>query len=267
MENKELENGNGNGNGNENENEKQDGYLIADAIDGTTELVEYEGGNMLTASSFLIDIKIELFSDYLYSYKKGKDTIVGIDSDGVRHIASDLGVGIDSCEYTETEDYYEVKATAISRDGRRYFAVRRQQKIIKTRDGKEFEDRDALAKAFTAAQRNALRGLVPDKMIKNLIIKGVEYQKRCDSDIEYVKNYIKEFHNKNKSQFDKRAIRLTDVFNEARIRKHSKDWDLNDWLELRNDIRNYKTNWIWDMGTDPEPGSFDGGDENGNSKA
>lgn len=218
-----------------------------DVIEGEAQLVPYDKQH-ITTSTFLSKTQAESFADYLYEYKTSKgQVVIDIDAHGVRHLASDTGVGIESCTYKEHDDYFEAEAVAKSLDGRRYFATRRQNKKITTRDGKSFDDKDALPKCITAAQRNALRGLVPTKMVCRLIQKSSKINQENNALIAQIQEQCRELLRSKSDDFSELGITSSMIYQEAKFRNYGKEWSMKDWMDFRTDIVSWKTNWINDL--------------------
>lgn len=121
----------------------------------------------------LDEIKGRSLDALIYEIQQRGQTITGLSLAGVRETArvmnqngkSRIGMSEREPIITETEDYFEVKAYAQDTlNGGGYWGIKRQDK--RYRNG---ENPFALEQALAKAQRNALRGLIPEWFVKEMI--------------------------------------------------------------------------------------------------
>jgi hypothetical protein len=126
----------------------------------------------------LDEIKGRAMDALVYEIEQGGKTVTGLSLAGVRETARVMNVngkariGISDREpiILETEEYFEAKAFAQdTMNGGGYWGVKRQPKQYKTRAGSLATDPFAFEKALAKAQRNALRGLIPEWFVKEMI--------------------------------------------------------------------------------------------------
>lgn len=122
----------------------------------------------------LDEIKGRAMDALVYEFRQDGQTITGLSLCGVRETARLMNangkarIGISDREplITETEDYYEVKVYAQDLlNGGGYWGLKRQPK----RFGNGRPNPFALEQALAKAQRNALRGLIPEWFTKEMI--------------------------------------------------------------------------------------------------
>lgn len=122
----------------------------------------------------LDEIKGRAMDALVYEIRQGGQTVTGLSLAGVRETARVMNangkarIGISDREplITETEDYYEVKVYAQDvMNGGGYWGLKRQSKKYGNGTVNQF----ALEQALAKAQRNALRGLIPEWFTKEMI--------------------------------------------------------------------------------------------------
>lgn len=112
-----------------------------------------------------LTITPELIKPYIAVMRIGGKDIVDINNDGVNRLAAAANVGIGDVEVSkETDDYYEIKSTAVNAAGREYTTLYRQNK----RFDNGTENANAFATAVTKANRNAQKGHLPMRAIREL---------------------------------------------------------------------------------------------------
>lgn len=122
----------------------------------------------------LDEIKGRAIESLVYEIRQGGQTVTGLSLAGVREVVRSMNasgkarMGISEREpiITETEDYFEVKAFAQdTQNGGGYWGIKRQSKKYEGGRTNQF----ALEQALAKAQRNALRGIIPEYFAKEMI--------------------------------------------------------------------------------------------------
>jgi len=116
----------------------------------------------------LAQLKGHHLEEFVYSFDHAGRRVIGLSWAGVKECAYRMG-GIDvvECKVEDKDDYWLVMAKAIDRStGSGRYGISTQPKKMKLRDGSEQEDLFSLPKALSKAQRNAIRGLIPEGHIK-----------------------------------------------------------------------------------------------------
>jgi len=150
---------NGNNGNNKNQNilaTKNEAYDLINQKDDQQVLQELQGG---------------FIDEYIYSFPTSQGRVTGLSWAGVKEVARTMGnISIEDLQVNENENSFQVKAKAkdINRNVT-MFGVTEQSKTITTRDGQELPDMHALSKCVSRAQRNAIRGLIPETFIKQMI--------------------------------------------------------------------------------------------------
>lgn len=146
----------------ESQEQKQDDYRLVEERDDQQIMDELRG-------------KL-LEKEYIYDFKSGSHRIVGLTYAGIVTVARKQG-NIRVIEVKISESDEKVIAKARGRDDINNFeiwGVATQLKRIRTQYGSEYEDVFATVKAVAKAQRNVLRRLIPESVIK---VKVEEYLK------------------------------------------------------------------------------------------
>lgn len=122
----------------------------------------------------LDEIKGRAIEALVYEIRQGGQTITGLSLCGVREVARMMNVngrariGISDREpiITENDEYFEVKVFAAdTQNGGGYWGIKRQPKKYTNGSINQF----ALEQALAKAQRNALRGLIPEYFAREMI--------------------------------------------------------------------------------------------------
>jgi len=144
---------------------KPDEFQIMEHKDETQILAELQG-------SFL--------KKFVYSFKVGKRAVTGISWAGIKEIAYRLkGIDTEIQKFEETETHYIFIVKATNKDVGSRLGVSNQPKM----DGKGNPDQFALQKALSKAQRNAIRGVIPEATIEMYLTEFSNDRKNVDSDI------------------------------------------------------------------------------------
>jgi len=116
----------------------------------------------------LAELEGKYLEEFVYQFHQGNRTVTGLSWAGIKEIAYRMGnINVDLERFEENETHFSifVKATDSERGNTR-LGVYSQPKTMKRRDGSEEPDQFALQKALSKAQRNAMRALMPEQMLK-----------------------------------------------------------------------------------------------------
>ncbi len=128
----------------------------------------------------IAELKGEYLEQYVYSFKDKGVEVKGLSLMGVRETAREMNkrgfakIAVSEREpvVIENDKYIEVRIYAKDElNGGGYWGIKRQQKYFSTGS----ENRFAIEQALSKAQRNAIRGLIPEPFVKEMI---AEYLKR-----------------------------------------------------------------------------------------
>lgn len=142
----------------------------------TIEILEDKGDahtlmNIKDDEQVIAEIQGRYLSEFVYNFKTKQGEVTGLSWAGTKEIARMQGnISIDDINISETEKTYRVLAQA--RDTARnvtMFGVAEQSKMLKLKTGMGVEDLHALSKCVSRSQRNAIRGLIPEMFIKEMI--------------------------------------------------------------------------------------------------
>ena len=119
----------------------------------------------------LLELQGSFLDEFVYSFPTKEGKVTGLSWAGVKEVARRMGnVSVEDINITETPTSYRVLAKAKDiNKGVVMFGVAEQSKNLKLKDGNSFEDLHALSKCVSRAQRNAIRSLIPEMLIKGLI--------------------------------------------------------------------------------------------------
>ena len=118
----------------------------------------------------LLALKGTFLKEFVYKFPMGNRTVTGISWSGIKEIAYRVqGIDTEIESQTETDETFTfiVKATNKNIDSSR-LGVGVQPKLMK-RGSQEVPDPFAIQKALSKAQRNAIRGVIPEATIKQYI--------------------------------------------------------------------------------------------------
>lgn len=111
----------------------------------------------------------ELVDEFFYSFHQGAREVVGLSWVGVKECARRMGhIKIDLVSITEKEDEYQIVVKATDTlNSLEALGVSTQAKYLKPLTKDPF----SLQKAMSKAQRNAIRGLIPEKFLATMLKK------------------------------------------------------------------------------------------------
>lgn len=131
----------------------------------------YDLINQRDDSQVLLEIQGGFLEEFVYSFPTREGKVTGLSWAGVKEVARQMGnISVDDCDIRETDGSWQVKCKA--RDLTRnvtMFGVAEQAKDLVLKGGGTQRDMHSLSKAVSRAQRNAIRGLIPEMFIKKMI--------------------------------------------------------------------------------------------------
>ncbi len=136
--------------------QKQDTFLQFEHRDEDQIMREIQGG---------------MLEEFVYSFKESGRTVTGLSWAGVKECARRMG-GIEVLDADISESVKEFRVICRARDQKTkavMLGVSAQSKMIETKSGRRYEDKFALQKAVSKAQRNAIRCLIPEAFVKQMI--------------------------------------------------------------------------------------------------
>jgi len=146
-------------------------YRAMDTLDESAILQELEGG---------------VVREYVYRFRLSSGQPVdGLSWPGQKAVARELqrrgllgpiAMRLVKCEDTGAELVAIVEAKD-TQSGASYLGAKAQAKRQRSREGKETEDKDALSKVISKAQRNALRNFLPEQLVLAAINKFLAEQR------------------------------------------------------------------------------------------
>jgi len=144
----------------------------------STELttVDYQTLDQLDEQQIVAELQGALLDQYVYSFESGGRKVVGLSWAGVKAVAAKLGpIACDLLELRDTGDTYLVVVKATAPDGTTRIGAAEQPKTQQTKRGEQ-PDPFALPKAVSKAQRNAIRALLPETLITEMVRVYLEQQ-------------------------------------------------------------------------------------------
>lgn len=123
-------------------------------------------------SQIVNDLSGNVIDEFVYKFKQGDREVKGISWAGIKHLMAQMGsISVEDVEIIETATHIRAKARVIDKKRDvQMIAFAEQPKVMKTRSG-EIEDNFALSKVNSKAIRNAVRGLIPEALILEMIKK------------------------------------------------------------------------------------------------
>jgi len=136
------------------------------------ELMEHKDEDQILA-----ELQGAYLDKFVYSFKQGSQEVVGISWAGIKEIAYRIGE-IDTVieKYEETEDSYVFIVKATHKGVGSRLGVSQQAKNY----GNGKPDPFALQKALSKAQRNAIRGVIPEATLEQYLNKFRKQDKHTD---------------------------------------------------------------------------------------
>ena len=116
-------------------------------------------------AQILSELQGVFLDKFVYSFKQGQNTVTGISWAGIKEIAYRIGeIDTNIEKFEETEDAYVFIVRATNKGVGSRLGVSNQSKMQNGR-----VDQFALQKALSKAQRNAIRGVIPEATIQQYL--------------------------------------------------------------------------------------------------
>lgn len=131
----------------------------------------YDLINQRDDSQVLLEIQGGFLEEFVYSFPTREGKVTGLSWAGVKEVARQMGnISVEDCDIRETPETWQVKCKAkdLTRNVT-MFGVAEQSKKLVLKSGGDLVDMHSLSKAVSRAQRNAIRGLIPEMFIKKMI--------------------------------------------------------------------------------------------------
>lgn len=127
--------------------------------------------NLKDDEQVLAEMQGKYLDELVYSFQTGNRNVIGLSWAGVKETVRSAGnIEIENVDIQETPDRFRILAKG--RDTARHvtmFGIAEQSKKMKLKDDTFIDDPHALSKCLSRAQRNALRSLIPEMVIKTTI--------------------------------------------------------------------------------------------------
>jgi hypothetical protein len=127
----------------------------------TETITDFQQLDQLDENQIIAELQGAVTQEMVYSFRSGGKQVTGLSWSGIKHLASRLGnVQVDLLQVLDTGDSWCVLCKALVGESSRVGAAE-QSKAMKNGNPDPF----ALPKATSKAQRNAIRALLPEKLI------------------------------------------------------------------------------------------------------
>lgn len=139
----------------------------------------YDLINQRDDDQVLLEIQGGFLEEFVYSFPTREGKVTGLSWAGVKEVARQMGnISVEECDIRETDVSWQIKCKAkdLTRNVT-MFGVAEQSKKLLLKGGGEVVDMHSLSKAVSRAQRNAIRGLIPELFIKKMIERYVQESK------------------------------------------------------------------------------------------
>lgn len=124
----------------------------------------------------LMEIQGGFLEEFVYSFPTREGKVTGLSWAGVKEVARQMtNISVEECDIRETDGSWQVKCKAkdLTRNVT-MFGVAEQSKEMSLKSGATQKDMHSLSKCVSRAQRNAIRGLIPELFIKKMIERYME---------------------------------------------------------------------------------------------
>jgi len=168
----------------------------------------------------IAELKGQYLEQYVYNFKDNGIEVTGLSLMGVRETARELNkrnlarISISEREpiIIETDDYVEARVYAKDElNGGGYWGIKRQSKKYSTGTENKF----AVEQALSKAQRNALRGLIPEPFVKEMITEYLKSGRGVNVKPEQVTKVKKEY----------KAIPVKEQTQQQQLQQKQQDFD------------------------------------------
>lgn len=132
--------------------------------------------NLKDDNQVLDEIRGRYLSDFVYSFKTKEGMVTGLSWAGTKEIARLKGnISVVDVNINETKDEFRILAQAKNLESNvTMFGIGVQPKQLTLKSGTKIDDVHALSKGVSKAQRNAIRALIPEMYIKEMMNKFME---------------------------------------------------------------------------------------------
>lgn len=122
-------------------------------------------------AQILKEIQGTMLDEFVYSFQSGGRKVTGLSWAGVKETARKMGsVQVVDLEITDMGDFWMATAKAIDLETRlAVYGVSTQTKMMQLKDGKVVLDNFAVQKCVSKAQRNAIRSVIPEIFIAEML--------------------------------------------------------------------------------------------------
>jgi len=114
----------------------------------------------------------EVIEEYVYSFGSGAQEVHGLSWKGVKEVARQMGnIKLKDLRLIEKDDSWIAQCKATDYTNRfEVYGAAQQLKNMQLKTGEERPDPFALPKVVSKAQRNALRSIIPETIVKKVLI-------------------------------------------------------------------------------------------------
>ena len=196
--------------------------------------------------TILNNFSAELFSEYLVpnSFDNSKD----FSAYGIEHIAAQLGYSITEQEIlNETDTHAFMKAKAECVQTRRSTVATASQPKMTKKHGKMVLDENYIEKLSRRVNRNALRQLIPVKLLQKMIETAIQAGEVKENEIVAIKNACSAAFIEHQGVFRSQGLDKRKCFAIAvATLGESSEWTTDDWKILKNaltDAENFRKNF------------------------
>lgn len=131
---------------------------------------EFRALDLRDEEQILAEMQGRVMDEYAYRFPSGGREVVGLSWVGVKAVARKMGnISIAKTDITETDGSYRVVVCAEDRVRNVQMMGAAEQAKVMTVRGEKVPDLFALQKALSKAQRNAIRNLIPEEIIKAML--------------------------------------------------------------------------------------------------
>lgn len=114
----------------------------------------------------------EVIEEYVYTFGSGAYEVTGLSWKGVKEVARRMGnIEIKDLRLIEKDESWIAQCKAVDHTNRfELYGAAQQAKTMQLKTGEQKPDPFALPKAVSKAQRNALRGVIPETIVKKVMV-------------------------------------------------------------------------------------------------
>ena len=137
---------------------------------------DFEALDRMDEKQIVQELQGEILDKYVYRFQQGGRTVVGLSYAGVKAAIQRMGnITVSEPKVESSDELYTVYCSATDHNRNlTFWAGAQQAKML----NENTPDKFAFAKAISKAQRNALRALLPETMIQELVKKYLVSEKK-----------------------------------------------------------------------------------------